>query len=83
VGRVHRGLAAGVAARAALADLPATAAAIARWVAAGSRSTDELMSRTGLPIASILAAVTLLEDRGLVRAAYGRYHLSGELVDLE
>jgi DNA processing protein len=79
----RRGTPVGAAAHAVLADLPAVAAAIARWVAGGSRSTDELMRRTGLPVASVLAAVTLLEDRGLVRAAYGRYHLAGELVDLE
>ena len=73
----------GSTARSVLSELPAPAAAIARCVAAGSRTTDDLVERTGLTVAGVLAAVTLLEDRGLVRAAYGRYHLAGELVDLE
>ena len=67
---------------AALADLPGPVAAIARGIGAGARTADDLISRTGLPVAGLLAALTLLEDRGLVRSAYGRYHLAGDLVDL-
>ena len=67
---------------AALADLPEAVAAVARSVGAGARTTDDLISRTGLATAGLLAALTLLEDRGLVRSAYGRYHLAGDLVDL-
>jgi DNA processing protein len=65
-----------------LADLPGPVATVARWVGAGARTTDALVSRTGLPVAGLLAALTFLEDRGLVRSAYGRYHLTGALVDL-
>jgi len=67
---------------AALADLPGPVATVARWVGAGAQTTDDLVSRTGLPVAGLLAALTFLEDRGLVRSAYGRYHLTGDLVDL-
>jgi DNA processing protein len=53
--------------------------AIARELLAGHTTADELVGRTGLPIAAILAALTLLEARRLVVSAYGRYRPAGPL----
>ena len=52
---------------------------IARELLAGHTTADELVARTGLPIAAILAALTLLEARLLVVSAYGRYRPAGAL----
>ena len=40
---------------------------------------DELAARTDLPIPSVLGTLTLLEIRGLIVAAYGRYRPAGAL----
>src|SRR5262249_47802337 len=39
----------------------------------GPTTVDEFVAHTGLPVATVLSALTLLEIRGLVVAAYGRY----------
>ncbi len=52
---------------------------IARELLDGHTTADELVATTGLPIAVILAALTLLEGRRLVVSAYGRYRPAGAL----
>jgi DNA processing protein len=52
---------------------------IAAALLAGRTTADELVSVTGLPVAGVLAALTLLESRDLVAGAYGRYRPVGGL----
>ena len=52
---------------------------IAAALLAGRTTADELVATTGLPIAGVLAALTLLESRELVAGAYGRYRPVGGL----
>ncbi len=66
-------------AEAALVDLGGTAARIGRAVVAGHATTDELVAVSGLPVATVLSALTLLESRRLVLGAYGRYRPAGAL----
>ena len=40
--------------------------AVARALAEGATTVDELAARTGLPVATVLGTLTLLEIRGLV-----------------
>ncbi len=54
-------------------------AAVARALATGAGSPDELVAATGLPAAALLAALTALEVRGLAVEALGRYQPSGRL----
>jgi predicted Rossmann fold nucleotide-binding protein DprA/Smf involved in DNA uptake len=46
---------------------------------AGLAAPDDLVAATDLPIATVLAALTVLEGRGLVTSAYGRYRPAGAL----
>jgi DNA processing protein len=46
---------------------------LAGLIVAGATTADELVEGTGLAVATVLSALTLLEMRGLVVAAYGRY----------
>jgi DNA processing protein len=48
-------------------------ARIAAGLGEGPSTVDELVVRTRLPVATVLSALTLLEMRGVVVAAYGRY----------
>ena len=66
-----------------LVELGGTAGRIGRELVAGHATVDELVAVTGLPVATVLGALTLLEDRGLVRGAYGRYRPSGSLAVVE
>jgi hypothetical protein len=43
---------------------------------------DELVAISDLPVAAVLASLTLLEARGLVVGAYGRYRPAGALARL-
>ena len=52
---------------------------IAAELVNGRTTADELVAATGLPIAGVLAALTLLESRGLVVGVYGRYRPVGQL----
>jgi DNA processing protein len=52
---------------------------VARELVEGRNTADELVAATGLPIAGVLATLTLLEGRGLVAGAYGRYRPVGQL----
>ena len=62
-----------------MALLGGSEAQIARALAAGATTVDDLASRSGLPVSTVLGTLTLLEIRGLVVGAYGRYRTSGVL----
>jgi DNA processing protein len=64
---------------AALVELGETSRTIASRILTGYRTADELVATTGLPIAAVLAGLTLLEARGLVVGVYGRYRPVGPL----
>jgi DNA processing protein len=65
--------------RALLATLGATEGVIAGLLADGATTVDELAAAADLPVATILGTLTLLEIRGLVVDAYGRYRTAGPL----
>jgi predicted Rossmann fold nucleotide-binding protein DprA/Smf involved in DNA uptake len=52
-------------------------------VAGRPATADELAARTGLTGAAVLGALTLLELRGLVSGAWGRYVAAGPLARWE
>jgi len=56
---------------------------IARSLAAGAATADELVATTGMPIAAVLAGLTALEAAGLAVGAYGRYRTAGYLAFAE
>jgi DNA processing protein len=66
-------------AEAALVEVGGTAARIGRELVSGRTTVDDLVAVTGLPVATVLAAITILEGRGLAVGAYGRYRPSGPL----
>jgi hypothetical protein len=45
----------------------------------GRATVDELVATTGWPVASVLAALTLLERRGLALGVHGRFRPAGAL----
>jgi DNA processing protein len=53
--------------------------AIARSIADGARTADELVALTGMPVAAVLGALTLLEARGLAIGVFGRYQATPRL----
>ena len=57
-----------------------TEGAVAGELLAGRMTVDELVAATDLPVATVLAALTMLERRGLAAGAYGRYRPSGSLL---
>ena len=57
----------------------AAACGVAPDAEAHRTTADELVATTGLPIAAVLAGLTLLEGRGLVAGVYGRYRPIGPL----
>ncbi len=57
-----------------------TEATVAALVEDGQSTVDGLVLRTQLPVSTVLSALTLLELRGLVTAAYGRYRPVGALL---
>jgi DNA processing protein len=65
--------------RALLATLGATEGVIAGLLADGATTVDELAAAADLPVATILSTLTLLEIRGLVVSAYGRFRAAGQL----
>ncbi len=74
--RIARGPASIAATTALLGDAEA---ALARLLVAGVTTVDELAARSGLPVSTVLGTLTLLEIRGLVAGAYGRYRPAGVL----
>jgi DNA processing protein len=67
-------------ARAAIGGLGPTERTIAAALLAGHRTVDAVVATTGLPVATVLAALTLLERRGAVVGRHGRYQPDGELL---
>lgn len=66
-----------------LAELGATERLVAEALVAGRATVDELVAVSDLPVASVLGVLTLLEMRGLVVGAYGRYQPAGRLAGVE
>lgn len=62
-----------------LAEVGLVEREVGRLIAAGVGTVDQLVAATELPVATVLAAVTLLETRGLVVDALGRYRPAGSL----
>ena len=46
----------------------------------GARTVDALVATTDIPVATVLATLTLLERRGAVVGRHGRYHPDGDLL---
>ena len=66
-------------AAATLADVGEAAGRIGRELVLGRATVDELVASTGWPVASVLAALTLLERRGLALGVHGRFRPAGSL----
>lgn len=66
-------------AAATLADVGEAAGRIGRELVLGRTTVDELVATTGWPVASVLAALTLLERRGLALGVHGRFRPAGSL----
>ena len=62
-----------------LADVGEAAGRIGRELVRGRATVDELVAVTGWPVASVLAALTLLERRGLAVGVHGRFRPAGSL----
>jgi predicted Rossmann fold nucleotide-binding protein DprA/Smf involved in DNA uptake len=62
-----------------LASLGSVERALAVELSRGPATADQLAARTSMTAASVLSAITLLELRGLVSGAYGRYSPAGSL----
>ncbi len=69
----------GRAVAATLADVGQAAGRIGRELIHGRTTVDELVAATGWPVASVLAALTLLERRGLALGVHGRFRPAGSL----
>jgi hypothetical protein len=54
---------------------------VGQLIAAGVGTVDALVDATELPVATVLATITLLETRRLVVDALGTYRPSGVLAD--
>ena len=61
-------------------DLGRAEASVAEALVEGLATVDELVAGTDFPVATVLAALTMLERRGLAIGAYGRYRPSGPLL---
>jgi DNA processing protein len=66
-------------AAATLSDVGDAAGRIGRELVLGRATVDELVATTGWPVASVLAALTLLERRGLAVGIHGRFRPAGAL----
>jgi DNA processing protein len=62
-----------------LADVGEAAGRIGRELVVGRATVDELVAATGWPVASVLAALTLLERHGLALGVHGRFRPAGSL----
>jgi DNA processing protein len=67
-------------AAASLSDLGPTGRRIALALVDGRSTVDELVATTDLPVATVLAGLTLLERRGLGAGLHGRYRPAGGLL---
>ena len=61
-------------------DLGRGEMSVAGALVEGLATVDELVAATDLPVATVLAALTMLERRGLATGAYGRYRPCGPLL---
>ncbi len=77
--RAERWRSSGASVLGALAVLDPTPRLIAEALIAGAATVDELVAASGLPVATVLGALTRLESHGLVVGAYGRYVPAGAL----
>jgi len=68
-----------VGAAAALVGVGEAAGRVGRELVLGRATVDELVAVTGWPVASVLAALTLLERRGLAIGVHGRFRPAGGL----
>ncbi|HEX8939621.1 MAG TPA: DNA-processing protein DprA [Candidatus Limnocylindrales bacterium] len=66
-----------------LAELGEAERASAVALIRGRSTVDELVAATEQPVATVLGTLTLLEMRGLVVTAYGRYRPAGALATLD
>ena len=66
-----------------LADVGDAAGRIGRELVRGRATVDELVAVTGWPVASVLAALTLLERRGLAVGVHGRFRPAGSLAGVD
>jgi DNA processing protein len=66
-----------------LIELGGTARAIAIELLRGRGTIDEIVGATGLPVATALGGLTLLEMRGLATSTYGRYRAAGSLASAD
>lgn len=62
-----------------LVELGRTPRRVARSLVDGLATVDELVAATGLPVATVLATLTILERAGLAFGVHGRYRPSGTL----
>ena len=70
-------------AAASLAEVGEAAGRLGRELVLGRATVDELVAATGWPVASVLAALTLLERRGLAVGVYGRFRPAGGLAGVD
>jgi DNA processing protein len=62
-----------------IADLGRTAGRIAQGLVDGLATVDELVAASGLPVATVLATLTILERDKLALGVHGRYRPAGTL----
>ena len=62
-----------------IADLGKTAGRIARGLVDGLATVDELVAASGLPVATVLATLTILERARIAVGVHGRYRPAGTL----
>jgi predicted Rossmann fold nucleotide-binding protein DprA/Smf involved in DNA uptake len=62
-----------------LSGVSEAAKRLGRELVRGRATVDELVAATGWPVASVLAALTLLERRGLAVGIHGRFRPAGAL----
>ena len=65
---------------ASLQQLGRTETVIASALLGGDATVDELVATTDLPTATVLAALTLLQRKGLATGAHGRYRPAGAML---
>lgn len=66
-------------AAAALVEVGQAAGRIGREIVLGRATVDELVAVTGWPVATVLAALTVLERHGLAVGVHGRFRAAGGL----
>jgi DNA processing protein len=64
----------------AMQDVGATGARVASALLQGLMTVDELVAATDLPVATVLATLSMLERRRLVAGIHGRYRPDGALL---